>query len=141
MHVNRRNVVKALVWLKRHNPFYANVCIRVKNFDWMEGEDEVSISTNAIKLKNKNSKQARIIADKSEYESSAHITFDKNVADIEAQEDIELNTSAMHANQKADLPRGKNADIIKSFINIVKATGQTSEIMHFLPIDHDSPIR
>jgi hypothetical protein len=67
LHVNRRNVLEALIWLKRHNPFYAVVCIREENLDWMEGKDKVSISTNAIKLKNKDLKQARIIADESEY--------------------------------------------------------------------------
>jgi hypothetical protein len=72
-------VLEALIWLKKHNPFYADVCIREENLGWMEGEDKVSISSNAIKLKNKDSKQARIIADKSEYVSSTHITFDENV--------------------------------------------------------------
>ncbi len=63
LHVNRGNVLEALLWLKRHNSFYADVCVREENLDWMEGEDEVSISTNAIKLKNKDLKQARVIAD------------------------------------------------------------------------------
>jgi hypothetical protein len=40
----------------------------------MQGEEEVSIATNALELKTKNSKQFKIIAGKSEYVSSAHNT-------------------------------------------------------------------
>jgi hypothetical protein len=38
--VNRKNVLVALLWLKRHKPFYANVSIRENNLEWMQGEDE-----------------------------------------------------------------------------------------------------
>jgi hypothetical protein len=34
-----------------------------------------------------------------------------------------------------------NAEIMKSFVEIAKKTGQSSEIMEFPPIDHDSAIR
>jgi hypothetical protein len=39
------------------------------------------------------------------------------------------------------LPTGMDAEIMKSFVEIAKKTGQSSEIMEFPPIDHDSPIR
>ena len=51
-----KNVLEALLWLKKHNPFYANVSIREDNLDWMQGEKEVSIATNAEKFETKNSK-------------------------------------------------------------------------------------
>jgi hypothetical protein len=54
--VSRRNVLDALLWLKEHNPIYANVSIKEENQDWMQGEEEVSIATNALELKTKNSK-------------------------------------------------------------------------------------
>jgi hypothetical protein len=38
------------------------------------------------------------------------------------------------------LPRGKNADIIKPFTKIARTTDQSSKIMNFPPIDHDSSI-
>jgi hypothetical protein len=60
--------------LKKHNPFYADVSIKKENLHWMQGEEEVSIATNALELKTKNSKQFKIIAGKSEYVSSAHNT-------------------------------------------------------------------
>ncbi len=60
--------------MKKHNPFYADVSIKKENLHWMQGEEEVSIATNALELKTKNSKQFKIIAGKSEYVSSAHNT-------------------------------------------------------------------
>jgi hypothetical protein len=35
-------VLEALLWLKKHNPFYANVSIKEDNLEWMQGEDEVA---------------------------------------------------------------------------------------------------
>ncbi len=48
--------------------------------------------------------------------------------------------STMHANQGNPLPGGENANLIQSFKNIAQKTGQVSQVMNFLPIDHDSPI-
>jgi hypothetical protein len=67
--VNRKNVFKVLFWLKKYNPFHAYVFIREDNLDWMQGEEEVSIATNAMKFETKNSKQFRITAGESEYVS------------------------------------------------------------------------
>jgi hypothetical protein len=39
------------------------------------------------------------------------------------------------------LPTGMDAEITKSFVEIAKKTGQSSKIMEFPPINHDSPIR
>jgi hypothetical protein len=73
--VDRKSVFDALLWLKKHNPFYANVSIREDNLDWMQGEKEVSIATNAEKFETKNSKQFQIITSESEYVSAAQVTF------------------------------------------------------------------
>jgi len=43
--------------------------------------------------------------------------------------------------KKNSLPTGSDAEIMKTFVEIAKKTGQLSEIMNFPPIDHDSPIR
>jgi hypothetical protein len=48
--------------------------------------------------------------------------------------------STMHANQAHPLPGGENANLIQSFKNIAQKTIQVSQVMIFLPIDHDSPI-
>ncbi len=43
MRVNRRNVINALLWLKKHNPHYSNVTINESNLDWMKDKDEANI--------------------------------------------------------------------------------------------------
>jgi hypothetical protein len=68
-----KNVIEALLWLKKHNPFYADVSIRENNLEWMQGEDEVSIASNAEKFKTKNSKQFQVIASETEYVLAAKV--------------------------------------------------------------------
>ena len=51
--VNRKNVLEALLWLKKQNPLYSDISIRESNLNWMQGEEEVSIATNAEKSKQK----------------------------------------------------------------------------------------
>ena len=53
LRVKRKNVLEALIWLKKHNPLYFNTSIRENNLDWMQGEEEVSIATNAEKFQTK----------------------------------------------------------------------------------------
>jgi hypothetical protein len=48
-----KNVLEALIWLKKHNPHYSDISIRENNLDWMQGEEEVSIATNAEKFQTK----------------------------------------------------------------------------------------
>ncbi len=67
LRVKRKNVLKALIWLKKHNPLYSDIFIRENNLDWMQGEEEVSIATNAEKSQTKNSKQVQIISSKLEF--------------------------------------------------------------------------
>ncbi len=49
----RKNVLEALIWLKKHNPLYSDISIRENNLYWMQGEEEVSIATNAEKFQTK----------------------------------------------------------------------------------------
>jgi hypothetical protein len=37
LRVNRKKVLNALLWLKKHNPFYAIIQIKEVNLDWMKG--------------------------------------------------------------------------------------------------------
>jgi hypothetical protein len=120
----------------------------------MQGEEEVSIATNELELKTKNSKQFKIIAGESEYVSSAHNTglgelqnitddYEYNFKTTKVHEDndcTDLDISTMHANQSDPLPKGTSADIIESFIDIARTTDQAAKIMNIPPIDHDSPI-
>jgi hypothetical protein len=127
--------------LKKHNSFYANVSIREDNLEWMQGEDEVSIASDAEKLKTKNSKQFQIMATETEYVSASQVTnLDDQAQDCSDCADIDITT--MHSNQPDSLPGpgASNANIIHSFKDIARTTGQVSQIMNFPPIDHDSPI-
>jgi hypothetical protein len=121
LQVNRKNILEAILWLKKHNPFYADVSIKEENLDWMHWEEEVSIATNAFELKTKNSKQYKIITGKSEYTSPAQNTgleVGQNITDDNKFNPTDLDISTMHANQSGPLPTGTNAEIIKSFIDI-----------------------
>jgi hypothetical protein len=53
----------------------------------------------------------------------------------------DMDIRCMHPNENNSLPTGMDAEIMKSFVEIAKKTGQSSKIMEFPPIDHDSPIR
>jgi hypothetical protein len=93
LRVNRKNVLEAILLLKKHNPFYADVSIKEENLDWMHGEEEVSIATNAFKLKTKKSKQYKIITGESKYTSPAHNTgleVRKNITDDNKSNPSEL---------------------------------------------------
>ncbi len=61
LRVNQKHVLEALLWLKKHNPHYSDTSIKESNLDWMQGEEEVSIATNAEKFQTKNLKHIRII--------------------------------------------------------------------------------
>jgi len=99
----------------------------------MQGEEEVSIATNAEKFQTKNLKHIRILSGQEpEYVSPSAQQVDTD------SDDFTITT--MHANQPNPLPSGDNANIIRSFKNIAQATGQVSQVMNFPPIDHDSPI-
>ena len=45
-----------------------------------------------------------------------------------------------HANKTIKVPSGRQAEQIKELIDIAHKTDQTSKIMNFPPIDHDSAI-
>ncbi len=98
----------------------------------MQGEEKVSIATNAEKFQTKNSKQIQIIFSELEFVSRS--------AQQDSPDCDNIVISTMHANQANPLPGGENANLIQSFNNIAQKTGQVSQVMNFLPIDHDSPI-
>jgi hypothetical protein len=133
LRVNRQNVLNALLWLKRHNPLYSDISIVESNLDWMEGEDEVSISRNAKLLWVKNSKHNRVISKEDDFVSPSVQQPPSHCIDID--------TTTMHANEPNLLPGGKNADIIRTFRSIAQKTGQDTQIMKFPPIDHETPIK
>ncbi len=98
----------------------------------MQGEEEVSIATNAEKFQTKNSKQIWII--------SSELEFVSRSVQQDSPDCDNIVISTMYANQANPLPGGENANLIQSFKNIAQKTGQVSQVMNFPPIDHDSPI-
>jgi hypothetical protein len=70
--------------------------------------------------------------------SNVHKPFENN---DQSNDSCDMDIGCMHANENNTLPTGKDAEIMKTFVEIAKKTGQLSEIMEFPPIDHDSPIR
>ncbi len=52
-----------------------------------------------------------------------------------------MDIGCMHANKNNTLSTGIDAEIMKTFVEIAKKTGQSSKMMNFPPIGHDSPIR
>jgi hypothetical protein len=138
MRVNKQYVLKALLWLKIHNPHYADITINESNLDWMNGQIEANIGTQASILKTKDTQRYKINATEEEVVSNVHKSFENN--DL-SNYSCDMDIGCMHASENNTLPTGMNAEIMKSFVEIVKKTGQSSDLMEFPPIDHDSPIR
>jgi hypothetical protein len=42
--VNRRKVLSALIWLKKHNHLYDDIEIKQNRLNWMEGQSECSLT-------------------------------------------------------------------------------------------------
>ena len=100
----------------------------------MQGQEEVSVATNAKKFKTKNSKHFQIITKEAEFISPS-ATNDTN----DHEDNIVVST--MHANQPNPLPSGDNASIIQLFRRTTEISKQCAQVMNFPPIDRDSPIR
>ena len=133
LRVNRIKVVNALRWLQKHNPFYKNITIKEENLDWMNGEDEVNLGTDGVELTMKESSRSKMKENEVEHISNAHSTEENG-------EDDEIPIRTAHANTTAKVPSGRQAQQIKELVDIAHETGQTSKIMNFPPIDHESAI-
>ena len=138
MRVNRRNVMEALLWLKKHNPHYKDVTIKESNLDWMKDKDEANIGQEGEILSTKDTQRYKVLSTEEDMVANAHGRMDlSGCADNEC--DIEI--GAMHPNVGNTLPNSDNVELIQSFIDIAKKTGQSSKVMDFPPIDHDNPIK
>lgn len=138
MRVNRRNVIDALNWLKKHNPHYSNVTITESNLDWMKGNDEANLGQEGTILSTKTSQRYKVMTTQEETISYAHRRLDfsgcaGNTCDIEI--------GSMHPNKGNTLPNAHNTEIIQSLIDIATNTDQASKVMSFPSIDHDNPVK
>ena len=151
LRVNRVKVLTALHWLKKHNPFYRNINIREENLDWMNGADEVNMATNGIILNMKENSKSRLNDTEDEHVSNVHSANiihkdfhnnhnDDHDNDKGNDDDNQLAVQTVHANDNIKVPSGRQAEQIKEFIDIARETDQTSKIMNFPHIDHNSAI-
>ncbi len=104
----------------------------------MNGKNEANIATQASNLKTKDTQCYKINATEEEVVSNVHKPFENN--DL-SNDGCDMDIGCMHANENNTLPTGMDAEIMKSLVEIAKKMGQSSEIMEFPPINHDSPIR
>jgi hypothetical protein len=136
--VNKQNVLEAFLWLEKHNAHYANITINKLNLDWINCQHEANIGTQALILKTKDTQRYKINATEEEEVSNVHKPSENN--DL-SNDSCEMDIRCMQANENNTLPTGIDAEIMKTYVEIAKKTGQLSKIMNFPPIDHDSPIR
>ncbi len=66
MQVNRRNVIDALLCLKKHNPHYSNVAINESNLDWMKDKDKANIGQEGTNLSTKNTHRYKVLTTQEE---------------------------------------------------------------------------
>jgi hypothetical protein len=76
MRVNRQNVIKALLWLKKHNPHYRNVTINKSNLDWMKNKDEANIGQEGEILSTKDTQRYKVLSTEEEMVANAHGQMD-----------------------------------------------------------------
>jgi hypothetical protein len=101
-------------------------------------KNEANIGTQASIIKTKDTQGYKINATEEEVVSNVHNPSENN--DL-SNDSCDMDIRCMQANENNTLSTGIDAEIMKSFVEIAKKTGQLSEIMNFPPIDHDSPIR
>ncbi len=89
-------------------------------------------------MKTKDTQRYKINATEEEVVSNGHKPSENNDP---SNDSCDMDIGCMHANENNTLPTGIDAEIMKTFVEIAKKTGQLSKIMNFPPIDHDSPIR
>jgi hypothetical protein len=89
-------------------------------------------------LKTKDMQRYKINTTEEEVVSNYHKPFEINDLNDDC---LDMDIKCMHAYENNSLPTGMDAEIMKSFVEIAKKTGQSSEIKEFPSIDHDSPIR
>jgi hypothetical protein len=63
LRVNKQNILKALLWLKKHNAHYADITTNESNLDWMNGQNEANIGAQASILKTKDTQHYKMLTE------------------------------------------------------------------------------
>ena len=132
LRVNRMKVLNALLWLKKHNPFYANIQIKENNLDWMKGKEEVNLGTQGVNLDIKSTPRSTKENEEEEYVSKSHDTE-------QGDDDGDFPVHTLHANETRRVPSGRESEPIKEFVEIAKETNQASSVLTFPAMDHTTP--
>jgi hypothetical protein len=103
----------------------------------MNGKNEANIGTQRTILKTKDTQCYKINAIEEKVVSNVQKPFETNDLNNDS---CDMDIGCMHANESNTPPIGMDAEIMKSFVDIAKEMGQSSEIMEFPPVNHDSPI-
>ncbi len=101
----------------------------------MKGKEEANIEQEGTILSTKDTLRYKVLE---EMVSNAHGRMDFGRC---PDNECDLEIGAMHPNVSNPLPNAHNTEIIESFTDIAKQTGQSSKVMDFPPIDHDNPIK
>jgi hypothetical protein len=71
-----KNVIEALLWLKKHNPHYRNVTINESNLDWMKNKDEANIGQEGEIVSTKDTQRYKVLSTEEEMVANAHGQMD-----------------------------------------------------------------
>jgi hypothetical protein len=135
LKVKKNNVIEALRWLKKHNPFYKHITIAPSNMDWMKGREEANLASVAETIEMKETARSHLAENEQEYVSRCHA---QNPDPDETMATMPV--AGMHANEKPTVPKGVQTAPIRELIDVAKRTKQMTKAMDFPPIDHDSAI-
>ena len=100
----------------------------------MNGADEANVASDGIVLNMKETTRSNLKETEDEHVSNVHC------ATQDVDDDGALPMRTVHANESVQVPSGRQAEQIKEFVDIARKTNQTSKIMNFPPIDHDSAV-
>ena len=135
LKVKKANVIAALHWLKKHNPFYKHITIAPSNMDWMKGREEANLASVAETIEMKETARSHLAENEQEYVSRCHA---QNPDPDESMATMPV--AGMHANEKPTVPKGVQTAPIRELIDVARKTKQMTKAMDFPPIDHDSAI-
>ena len=112
----------------------------------MNGADEVNMGTDGVVLKMKENPKSQLKETEDEHVSNIHSAWmnhkdlDNGGNDDDDDDDDIFPMRTAHTNETVKVPSGRQAKPIKELIDIAHKRDQTSKIMNFPPIDHDSAI-
>ncbi len=135
---NRQNIIEALLWLKKTQPTLQKCHHQRIKFGLDEGQRR---SQHWARRYNPVNKRHTTLQGAVNRRRDGFSRSQKNGFWWRPYNKCDLEIGAMHPNVSNPLPNAHNTELIESFIDKAKQTGQSSKVMDFPPIDHDNPIK